>query len=248
MKLQNPDLPNNNNGNINTDITHIDDFFKTAFSVDCVIFGFDNDDLKILVIKCETPPYVGQWSLLGDLVHPKEDLDAAAKRILLARTGLNHVYLEQVQAFGQVGRHPLGRVITIAYYSLVKISDYHLQPSNLDNGLSWHSITEMESMSFDHNEVLAACLKRLRQRVRNQPIGFRLLPAQFTLTELQSLYEAVLGRHLDKRNFRKKILSMNLLIEQKEPQKGVPHRPAKLYKFDQKRYDQLTSKGFVFEL
>ncbi len=234
--------------NINTEMTQIDDYFKSAISVDCVILGFDANGLKVLVIKSQVDPFIGMWTLLGDLIHPSEHLHDAAKRVLNKHSGMGDaVYLEQVEAFGNADRHPLGRVITIAYYSLVKLSDY--DSSTTENSTAvWKSIDELGKMGFDHNEILVACIQRLRRRVRERPIGFDLLPHKFTLTQLQSLYEAVLGEKLDKRNFRKKIISMNLLVDLKETQKEVAHRPAKLYKFDEEKYKKLESEGFSFEL
>ncbi len=223
-------------------------FFQSAFSVDNVIFGFDEGDLKILLIKRGEEPFEGKWALPGDLVHLSEDLDAAAGRVLEQLTGLRDVYPEQVHTFGAVHRHPLGRVITVAYYSLVKISDYTITPSSFAQQARWHSVALVDSLAFDHYEILRACFKLLKQRVRVRPIGFELLPPKFTLTKLQHLYEAILGLELDKRNFRKKILQMNVLQDLKEMQAGVAHRPAKLYQFDRDRYERFVSEGFNFEL
>ena len=226
----------------------VDHFFRLAFSVDCVVFGFDGLDLKILLINRGAEPYKGEWALPGDLVNLDEDIDDAAGRILEQLTGLRDVYLEQVHTFGQVDRHPLGRVVTVAYYSLVKISDYHLHASSFARQASWLPVHESKSLAFDHQAILDACRKRLQQKVRVQPIGFELLPRKFTLTALHLLYDAVLDTSLDKRNFRKKILSMNLLIDLNEYQTGVAHRPAKLYKFDQEKYKEFIAKGYNFEL
>ena len=234
--------------NSNESVLSGKEYFKSAFSVDCVIFGFDEADLKVLLIQADAEPYIGRWSLVGDLVHPTEDLDEAAARVLLERTGLNNVYLEQVKTFGKVDRHPEGRVITIAYYSLVKISDFKLNGNLLDNNASWHSMKNLRSLAYDHDDILRVCYERLKQRVKTQPVGFELLPPKFTLTELQYLYEAILGEELDKRNFRKKILGMNFLVDLNEMQQGVAHRPARLYKFDPERYSNLKGEGMNFEL
>ena len=226
----------------------IDGFFKSAFTVDNVIFGFDDGDLKVLLIKRGEEPYIGRWGLPGYFVNQNEDLDSAAIRVLDELTGLKNVYLEQVKAFGRVSRHPQGRVITIAYYSLLKVDDYKLNVSSIATKAKWRSVSEVKELAFDHNEILEACFIRLKKRVRTRPIGFELLPPKFTLTELQHLYESILETQLDKRNFRKKILSMNLLVDLKETQEGVAHRPARLYQFDQDKYDQFVSEGFIFEL
>jgi len=224
------------------------EFFQSAFSVDNVIFGFDDTDLKVLLIKRGTEPYNNFWALPGDLVHPAEDLNSAAERILLQLTGVKNVYLEQVYTFGDVNRHPLGRVITIAYYSLVKIEDFTLTPSSFAQQTEWHSVNEIEQLAFDHNEILNSCLEALKQRVRVRPIGFELLPPQFSLTKLQHLYEAILDIELDKRNFRKKILSMNLLKTSDVQQEKVAHRPARLFEFDKEKYEKLKKQGFHFEI
>jgi len=231
-------------------MSEVESFFKSAFSVDNVIFGFDGGDLKILLIQRGAAPYKGKWALPGDLVYPNEDLDTAAERVLEQLTGLRGVYLEQVRAFGAVNRHPLGRVITIAYISLIKISDYTVTPASFAQSAKWHSIGEVGELAFDHNEILESCLNRLKRKVRMAPIGFELLPPKFTLTELQQLYEAILAppKGIDKRNFRKKILSTNLLNDLNEVQEGVAHRPAKLYQFDKEKYEQLVAEGYSFDI
>ncbi len=231
-------------------MSEIESFFKSAFSVDNVIFGFDGSELKVLLIQRGAAPFKGKWALPGDLVYPNEDLDTAAERVLEQLTGLRGVYLEQVKAFGAVNRHPLGRVITIAYYSLIKISDFAVTPASFAQSARWHAVSEVEELAFDHNEILATCLKRLKHKVRTEPVGFELLPPKFTLTELQQLYDAILNlpKKLDKRNFRKKILSMNLLVELEEIQEGVAHRPAKLYQFDREKYEQFVAEGFSFDI
>lgn len=229
-------------------MSEVKNFFKSAFSVDNVIFGFDDGDLKVLLIYRGAEPYAGKWALPGDLVYPNEDLDTAAERVLEQLTGLRGVYLEQVKTFGAVNRHPLGRVITIAYYSLIKISDYAVTPASFAQSASWHSVSHAGHLAFDHNEILDTCLRRLKHKVRMEPIGFELLPPKFTLTELQHLYESILETEFEKRNFRKKILAMNLLHDLNEVQEGVAHRPAKLYRFDKRRYEEFVSEGFSFDL
>ncbi len=229
-------------------MANLDGFFKSAFTVDNVIFGFDDGDLKILLIKRGEEPFLDYWGLPGYFVYPDENLDAAANRVLEELSGLKDVYLEQVKTFGAVDRHPAGRVITVAYYSLVKISDYKLNASSIAQKAKWFSIPKVSELPFDHSEILEACFNRLKRRVRTRPIGFELLPPKFTLTELQHLYESILETKLDKRNFRKKILAMNLLVDLNETQEGVAHRPARLYQFDGEKYEDLFSKGFNFEL
>lgn len=223
-------------------------FFKSAFSVDPVIFGFDKGDLKVLLIKRGVQPFIGQWALPGDLVYPNEDLDSAAGRVLGELTGLKDVYLEQVHTFGAVNRHPLGRVITIAYYSLIKIDNFEFTPSSLASHVEWHDISTINELAFDHLSILKTCFDKLKWKIRSYPVGFELLPKKFTLTELQKVYEAISEKELDKRNFRKKLLSTKLLTDLNESQKGVSHRPAKLYSFNTSKYEQLQSQGYNFEI
>ncbi|MEM8907761.1 MAG: NUDIX domain-containing protein [Bacteroidota bacterium] len=227
---------------------NLDDLFKSVFTVDNTIFGFDEGDLKLLLIKRGEAPFEDRWALPGHFVNEDENLKGAAQRVLAELTGIKNVYLEQVRAFGAIDRHPFGRVITIAYFSLIKISDYKLNAASFAQKAKWYSIANVKSLPFDHDEILAACFDQLKRRVRIQPIGFELLPPKFTLTELQHLYEAILETRLDKRNFRKKILSMNLLVDLDETQEGVAHRPARLYQFDQEKYEKFIAEGFNFEL
>lgn len=216
----------------------------TTLSVDCVIFGLKDEALNILLIKSDFPGFLDRWSLLGDIVEPEESLDEAAYRVLTERTGLEGLYLEQVKAFGEVDRHPAGRVITIAYYSLINIDQVELLKQ--DNELHWHQIDSSGKLAFDHNRILEECLARLRHKIRHEPVGFNLLPERFTLRELQGLYEAVLGLKLDRRNFRKKFFSTGLLIDLNKQEKEVRHRPARLYQFDQQKYAEIGDNQISF--
>jgi 8-oxo-dGTP diphosphatase len=225
-----------------------DGFFKSAFTVDNVIFGFDDGKLKVLLIRRNEEPFNNFWALPGYFVKQHEDLDAAAQRVLHEITGLENVYLEQVRSFGAPGRHDFGRVITVAYYSLVKVTDFELHAASIAEEVAWHNVESISSLAFDHEEIVQFALNRLKRRIRTQPVGFELLPPAFTLTDLQHLYEAVWEVDLEKRNFRKKILSMNLLRDLGRSQTGVAHRPAKLYSFDEGRYRELEEEGFNFEL
>jgi 8-oxo-dGTP diphosphatase len=234
--------------------TDFSKYFTTAFSVDNVIFGFDDADIKILLIRRglerQRSIYQDMWALPGDLVNPDEDLDGAAYRVLDELTGLKNVYLEQVKAFGAVHRHPVGRVITVSYFSLIKISDYEVMPNSFAERAEWYTIKDARqlTLAFDHSKIVETCFNALKQRIRVAPIGFELLPPKFTLTELQQLYESILERTLEKRNFRKKILGMNFIVDLKESQERVAHRPARLYEFNQAKYENLVAKGFSFEL
>jgi 8-oxo-dGTP diphosphatase len=207
-------------------ISHID-YFNIAISVDCVIFCYDNKELKVLMIKSDLAEFSGLYSLLGDLVRPDEDLDSASYRILKERTGMEDVYLEQVHTFGSTDRHPSGRVITTAYYSLIDSKHQKLRLNH--NDLHWHSVKTIRKLAFDHKLILDTCLNRLRERVLEHPVIFNLLPDKFSLRELQELYEAILQVRLDRRNFRKKIAIKDWLIDLNEMEQDVPHRPGKLY-------------------
>lgn len=213
---------------------------KIALSVDCVIFGFDENKLKVLLIRSDLKEYKNRLSLLGDLLSPNEDLDKAAYKILKKRTGLDDVYLEQVQTFGKVNRHPGGRVITVAYYSLINVMHHKLKIR--DNELDWHDVSEVKNLAFDHQEIFETCYQRLQKRVQEHPLGFSLLPSKFSLRDLQNLYEAILGIKLDRRNFRKKFFAMDFLVDLNEIETNVPHRPGKLYSFDYKKYEQKKKK------
>jgi len=213
---------------------------RIALSVDCVIFGFDENKLKVLLIRSDLKKYSGKWSLLGDLVFPNEDLDAAAYRILKQRTGLSDVYLEQVYTFGKVDRHPAGRVVTVTYCSLINVQHHKL--NILDNELHWHDIRSVKDLAFDHQEIFDTCIEQLKKRVQEHPLGFNLLPKKFSLRELQNLYEAILDIKMDRRNFRKKFFSMDFLIDLKEMEQNVPHRPGKLYKFNYEKYEKRKKK------
>jgi 8-oxo-dGTP diphosphatase len=213
---------------------------RIALSVDCVIFGFDENKLKVLLMRSDLKKYQSKWSLLGDLVKPDEDLDAAAYRILKQRTGLDDVYLEQVHSFGKINRHPGGRVVTVAYCSLINIQHHKLKI--LDNELHWHDVASVKDLAFDHKTIFDLSLQRLQKRVQEHPLGFSLLPNKFSLRELQNLYEAILSIKLDRRNFRKKFFAMNFLVDMDEIEQNLPHRPGKLYKFDYDKYEKNKKK------
>ncbi len=225
-----------------------DKFFQFGLSVDCVVFGYYEKKLKVLLIKRGAEPYLGSWALPGDLVYPNENIQVAAQRILRDLTGISELFMEQTKVYGKVDRHPAGRVITSAYYSLIDIAKHDPHASAWAEGAYWVDVEDKPELAFDHDEILEDALQILRQRVRHQPVGFELLPQKFALADLQALYEALLNENYDKANFRKRILAMNLLINLKENQKDVAHRPARLYSFDKKRYDELIAKGFSFEL
>jgi 8-oxo-dGTP diphosphatase len=218
----------------------VETYNSVPVTVDCVIFGFDENELKVLLIRADLEYFKGMWSLLGELMLPHETLDEAAYRILKERTGMDDVYLDQVGAFSRIDRHPGGRVLTVAYCSLLNINHHQLKIT--DHELHWHSFQSITELSFDHKEILDECYKWLQKRIQEHPLGFNLLPDKFSLRELQNLYEAILNTKLDRRNFRKKFASMDLLIDVGEMEADVPHRPGKLYKFDFDKYEKSKRK------
>ncbi len=229
------------NGGLIKDVDKlVDSYPRVPITVDCVIFGFDENELKVLLIRSDIEMYKGKWSLLGDFAADNEELDDSAYRILKQRTGMSNVYLDQVRAFSNPKRHPGGRVITIAYCSLLNIQHHELKIH--DNELHWHSYHSIKEMAFDHKQILETCYHWLQKRIQEHPLGFNLLPNKFSLRELQNLYEAILGVTLDRRNFRKKFASMKLLIDTGEVEEDVPHRPGKLYIFNFEKYEKNKRK------
>jgi len=216
-------------------------------SIDCVIFGFDGE-LKVLLVKHGEGISKGKWALPGGWITYDESLDEAANRVLFLLTGMDSVFLEQLRAFGAVNRFPDKRVITVAYYSLIKASDYELMPGFTASEVRWFSPSEIGELPYDHREILDYAFSQLRKKVRQEPIGFNLLPEKFTLLQLQTLYESALQIKLDKPNFRRKILGMNLLVDCGEKQDNVSHRAAKLYRFDEEVYNSLKEDKFVLDL
>jgi len=221
---------------------------RAALTVDCVVFGFDEGALKVLLIRRGIEPFKNRWALPGGFVHPDETLDAAARRELQEETGLRDVYQEQLYTFGEIERDPRERVISVAYFALVRRAD-HLPAAATDAAeAAWFEVENVPALSFDHAVILKMALERLRGKIRWQPIGFELLPKKFTLSQFQALYEAILGRELDKRNFRKKLLALDLLLALEETTTAGSRRPAQLFRFDQRKYKTLTRKGFIFDL
>ncbi len=222
---------------------------KILLAVDSIIFGFNENEreLKLLILKRKFEPALGEWSLMGGFVNPEESLDNAAKRIVAELTGLNNVYMEQLYAFGDLNRDPGGRIVSVAYFSLIKLNDYDRELAN-KHGAYWISLSELPNLIFDHNEMVKKALRKLRIRARTQPIGFELLPEKFTIPQLQSLYEAIYQTPFDKRNFRRKLLSMDLLIKLEEKEKETSKKGAFYYRFNQKKYEELLQKGFNFEI
>lgn len=218
----------------------VESYPRVPITVDCVIFGFQENELKVLLIRSDLEIYKGKWSLLGNFAEDNEVLDDTAYRVLKERTGMEDVYLEQVKTFSNPNRHPGGRVLTVAYCSLLNIEHHQLEI--LDNELHWHNIKGIAGMAFDHKEVLDECYSWLQKRIAEHPLGFNLLPEKFSLRELQNLYEAILDIKMDRRNFRKKFFAMDFLIDTGEFEDDVPHRPGKLYQFNFDKYNLTKRK------
>ena len=222
---------------------------KLLVAVDSIIFGFNEDDieLKLLLLKRDFEPAKGEWSLMGGFVKPNESLDAAAQRIVLQLTGLDNVYMEQLYSFGDPDRDPGGRIISVSYFSLIKIKEYDRELVR-KHGASWIPLSELPNLVFDHNEMVEKAMRKLRIRARTQPIGFELLPEKFTIPQLQRLYEAIYQIPFDKRNFRRKVLAMGLLDKLDEKEKRTSKKGAFYYKFNTEKYEELLQKGFNFEV
>jgi 8-oxo-dGTP diphosphatase len=230
-------------------------------SVDCVIFGFDLEKLTVLLIERGQEGLISgaRMALPGDLIYDNENLDEAANRVLNELTGLHDIYMEQVGAFGDPNRlkkqedqewlqsireKPEERVVTVAYFSLVPIFQYEPQASSFAKNADWFPVFQIKDLAFDHFEILQAAKEKLKQKLRTQPVGFNLLPEKFTLSHLHKLYESILEKPLDKRNFRRKIQKLNILTNLREKQQGVPHKPSALYMFNEEKYLELSKKGF----
>lgn len=230
---------------------------RPALTVDCVIFGLDESSkLKVLLIQRGHDPFKDRWALPGGFVDMGEPLEQAALRELEEETGVKDVFIEQLFTFGEPGRDPRGRVVSVAYFALVNLMAHPVQAASDARNVEWFDVEDLPPLAFDHDRILQVAINRLRSKVRYQPIGFELLPEQFTLSQLQQLYETILGvEQLNKRNFRTRILKMGVLQEV-GIQQGVAHRPAKLYSFDkekyeklvQDRYEDLLRRGVDFEI
>ncbi len=219
-----------------------------AVTVDGVVFGYDDADLKVLLIQRAQAPFEGAWALPGGFVEMDEGLDAAVRRELEEETGITRLYLEQLYTFGEPKRDPRERVISVAYYALVKLADHAVRAASDARNVAWFPVADLPTLAFDHEDIVEMALKRLKGKVRYEPVGFELLPEKFPLSELQHLYETLLEQPMDKRNFRKKILGMGLLADTGDIQQDVAHRAARLYRFDQTAYRRLKKAGFNFEI
>ena len=231
------------------DMPYTYDFPRPALTVDCVIFGLDESHkLKVLLIQRAHAPFKGQWVLPGGFVDMEEGLEAAALRELEEETGVKGVFIEQLYTFGDPGRDPRGRVVSVAYFALVNLEEHPVEASSDARRVKWFETDNQPQLAFDHKNILQVAIARLRAKVRYQPIGFELLPEKFTIPQLKILYDAIYQKELDRRNFRKKILSMNILEKLDEKDKTSSRKGAFLYRFDKAKYEELSGKGFDFEL
>lgn len=220
---------------------------KILVATDCIVFGFDEGVLKLLVFKRRVDPLAGEWSLIGSFVKKKESITDAARRVLLKFTGLENIFLEELGTYSEVERDMGGRCISIAQYALIRIADYDRGQVE-KYGARWFTFDELPDLVLDHNSMVRDGLERVRQKARHRPIGFELLPEKFTIPQLQKLYEAIYQRPLDDRNFRKKLLSFGLLIKLDEKDRSGSKKGAFYYRFDHEKYAKLEESGFDFEI
>lgn len=220
---------------------------KILIATDCIIFGFDNQSIKLLVFKRRVAPFEGEWSLIGSFVKNNESVNNAAKRVLTEITGLENVFMKQLKVYGGVDRDPGARCITVGQYALIRIEDQDIELVE-KHGAVWYDLDKMPDLVLDHNQLVEDALKQLRLKASYQPIGFELLPEKFTIPSLQSLYEAIYQKKFDDRNFRKKILALDVLTKLEEKDKSTSKKGAFLYKFNRKKYDKLVEKGINFKL
>lgn len=215
---------------------------RFLLAVDCIIFGFDGVHLKALLVKRALEPEVGKWSLMGGFAKNDESVDQAAERILFTLTGLEKIYMEQLHCFGDIGRDPGGRVVSVAYFALIKIEESSAELLETHYA-KWVDLRNLPALVFDHKQMIRLAKERLQQKVSNHPIGFELLPDKFTLQQLQGLYEAIFETSFDKRNFTRKILSLGILQRLDEKERTSSKKGAFYYVFDKKKYKQLEHEG-----
>lgn len=216
-----------------------------AVTTDCVIFGFNGERLQVLLVERGVEPYKGRWAFPGGFLRMDETAEEGALRELREETGLESAYIQQLHAFSDPGRDPRERVITIAYYALVRLQE--VQGGDDAASARWFPLDEVPSLAFDHDRILRMAVQRLRELIHFQPVGFELLPQKFTIKELQSLYEAILGISFDRRNFAKKMLHLEILTELDETVWPTPKREARVYEFNSEKYEELKRKGFRLE-
>ena len=213
------------------------EYSKVLVSVDCIIFGFDGNNLQVLIGKRQMDPGRGEWSLYGGFVGLNESLETAANRVILELTGMKGLYIRQVGAFGKVDRDPGQRVISVAYCALINVVDYD-DRLRVEHGLEWVSLKDLPQLYSDHNTMINDAISQIRRRINHEPLSFKLLPDLFTLTQLQHVFEAVMGEELDKRNFRKRIKDIDFIEKTELIDKVTSKRGAALYRFNKKAYEQ----------
>jgi 8-oxo-dGTP diphosphatase len=228
-------------------IRHYNSEDKVLVAVDSVIFGFDREGLKILLIKRDFEPQKGAWSLMGGFLKKNETLDQAANRVLHELTGLDNIYMEQVSSYSALGRDPVERTISVAFFALINIVQHDFK-LNKAHHAQWFLLPQAPTPIFDHQQMIAEALERLKRKALTNPIGFELLPEKFTMRQLQDLYESILNEKLDKRNFINKINALEILIRLEEKDKTTSKKGAFLYKFDEEKYNQKIDEGFNFKL
>ncbi len=220
---------------------------RPIFAVDCVIFAYNGQELFVLLVKRDKGAFADHWALPGGFVHEGEDAFACAKRVLIEKTALENVFIEQLYTFSKPQRDPRDWVVSTAHYALLRQNHFEVKAGGNSSDIQWQRLKELPSLAFDHSEIIEMAMQRLKGKVSYQPIGFELMPPYFSLRNLQDLYETILQRPLDKRNFRKKILKMNIL-DKKENQEKKSKNDPDLYQFNQAKYEQLLEEGFDFEL
>ena len=234
--------------NLNMHLNYYQKEDQVLLAVDCIIFGFDKENLKILLIKRNFEPEKGKWSLIGGFLKKNENLDEAAVRVLETLTGLNDIYLEQIHTYSKIDRDPGQRTISVAYFALIDVDSHHFDGIQID-AAHWFDIKEAPNLIFDHNEMVQKAKARLKRRALSKPIGFELLPEKFTMRQLQNLYESILDKKLDKRNFINKINSLDVLIKLEEKDMSVSRKGAYLYVFDKDKYEKKVEEdGFIFKI
>jgi len=220
---------------------------KVLLAVDCIIFGFYQEELKILLVKRDFEPAKGEWSLIGGFLKKQENLNKAASRILNHLTGLHDIYMEQVHTYSKLDRDPKERTISVSYFALIDIA-HHCKDLLKDNPIKWFDIKDRPDLIFDHNKMVKDALASLRNRISNKPIGFQLLPEKFTMRQLQKMYEAILDTELDKRNFINKFNSFDLLNKLNEKDMSSSKKGAFLFEFDENKYQKKVEEGFCFKI
>ena len=218
---------------------------RPAVTTDCVIFGYDGKELKVLLIERGIEPFKGCWAFPGGFLNMDEDALAGARRELKEETGLEDAFIEQFHTFSEPGRDPRGRVITIAHYALVKIQE--VEGGDDAAQARWFPIGEVPPLAFDHDRILRMAMSRLKEKIHFEPVGFELLPAVFTMPQLQNLYEAILEVHFDRRNFASKMLKLGILEDTGDRPAGASSRIPVFYRFNKEKYNELKAKGFRLE-